>query len=223
MQKYAQGMPRASDSPAPPRVSAPDLPEKLSPAEPLRAGDFLAARLALTGQVDLAHATLEQCVITADAETVDLTGATLLDIDAADMRVASLSMRNAGIRRLRIRGGRIGTLDLSTSHIDELELRDVRIDYLNLGAVKGTDLLFSSCSIRTLDMPQAQLARVLFEDCRSDEVDPRGLRAKDTDLRGLDAASYVDASGLRGVTLTSHQVQLLAPALAAGVGIRIQG
>ena len=214
-------MVRTPDSPTAPRVSAPDLPEVLSHAEPARAGDFFSARFALTGQIDLAHSSLEQCVMTADADSVDLTGATVLDVDMTDLRVASLTLKDAGIRRLRITGGRIGTLDLSTARIDELELRDVRVDYLSLGAAKGTDLVFAGCTIRTLDMPQAQLVRVLFDDCRSDEVDPRGLRAKDVDLRGLDAIAYVDTNGLKGVTLTSYQVQLLAPALAAGVGIRI--
>ncbi|WP_144796536.1 pentapeptide repeat-containing protein [Microbacterium paludicola] len=215
-------MARASQSPAAPRVSPPDLPPVLAPADPGRAVDLIAARLSLTGIADLAHATLEQCTITADADAVDLRGATLLDVDASEMRVASLSLRDANIRRVRVTGGRIGTLDLSTTRIDELALIDVRVDYLNLGAAKGTDLLFSGCSIRTLDMPQAQLTRARFDDCRSGEVDPRGLRAKDVDLRGLDAAAYIDTNGLRGATLSHEQVQLLAPALAAGVGIHVQ-
>lgn len=214
-------MPRVSDSPAAPRVSAPDLPPHLDAATPGRGVDLLAAHLDLSGVVDLAHASLEQCTITADADTVDLTGATVLDVAITGIRVASLSMRDAGIRRLRITGGRIGTLDLSTTRIDELELRDLRIDYLTLGGAKGTDILVVDSTVRALDVPQAQLTRVRFENCRSDEVDPRGLQAKDVDLRGLDAAAFVDVNGLRGTTLTGLQVQQLAATLAAGVGIRI--
>lgn len=191
-------------------------------AEPERNADLVAATLDLSGSVDLAHSSLEQCLLTADVDTLDLTGATLLDVDATDIRAASMPMRNSSIRRLRITGGRIGTLDLSGARIDELELRDLRIDYLNLGGTRGTDILVADAMIRTLDMPQAELTRVRFENCRSDEVDPRGLRAKDVDLRGLDAMAYIDANGLRGVTLTEHQVQLLAPALAAGIGIVVQ-
>jgi uncharacterized protein YjbI with pentapeptide repeats len=213
---------RSSDSPAAPRVSVPDIPPRLSSAVAARSADLLAARLELSGTVDLAYASLEQCVITADADGIDLIGATILDLDIAGIRVASLSLRNAGIRRLRIVGGRIGTLDLSSARIDELHLHDLRVDYLNLGAAKGTDLLFTGCTIRTLDMPQAELTRVRFDDCRSDEVDPRGLRATDVDLRGLDAIAFTDANGLRGTTLTTYQVQQLAPTLAAGVGIRVQ-
>lgn len=215
-------MARTSDSPAAPRVSPPDLPARFLSAEPERNADLIAATLDLSGSVDLAYSSLEQCLLNADVDTLDLTGATLLDVDATDIRAASMPMRNSSIRRLRITGGRIGTLDLSGARIDELELRDLRIDYLNLGGTRGTDILVADAMIRTLDMPQAELTRVRFESCRSDEVDPRGLRAKDVDLRGLDAMAYIDANGLRGVTLTEHQVQLLAPALAAGIGIVVQ-
>ena len=219
---YARRMARSSETPAAPRVSPPDLPDALTPAEPARRADLLASRLALSGDVDLAHSTLEQCVVTADADTIDMTGADVMDVDVTGIRAASLKLRDAGIRRLRITGGRIGTLDLSTTRIGELELRDLRIDFLNLGAAKGTDILIADCTIRALDMPQAQLTRLRFDGCRSDEVDPRGLRATEVDLRGLDALAYMDTNSLRGVTLSTFQVQQLAPALAAGVGIDVR-
>lgn len=215
-------MARSPESPAAPRVSPPDLPREFEPASPRRSADLLAARLVLEVTADLAHASLEQCTITADADSVDLTGATLIDVDMPDVRIASLRMRDAGIRRVRISGGRIGTLDLSSARIDEVELRDVRIDYLNLGASKAADVEITACSIRTIDMPQAELTRVRFVDTRSDEVDSRGMRATHVDLRGLDASAFLDTNSLRGTTLTSFQVQQLAPVLAAGIGIQVR-
>lgn len=215
-------MARTADSPAAPRVSPPDLPDEFESARPARGADLLTARLDLTGSADLAHSSLEQCAIAVDVDLLDLTGATLLDVDMRDVRAASMPVRNANIRRLRVTGGRIGTLDLSGARIDELELRDLRIDYLNLGGAKATDVLVTNSSIRTLDMPQADLTRVSFVDCRSDEVDSRGLRATDVDLRGLDAIAFIDANSLRGTTLTTFQVQQLAPVIAAGLGIQIR-
>lgn len=194
----------------------------LEPAAPGRRSDVFAARLDLTGTVDLAYSTIEQCVVSADADAVDLTGGTVVDVDLPGVRIASLKMRDAGVRRVRIRGGRIGTLDLSQASVAEVELREVRIDYLNLGAAKITDLEVTGCTIRTIDLPQAELARVRFADTSSDEVDTRGMRAKDLDLRGLDALSYLDAHSLRGATLTSFQVQQLAPVIAAGIGIQVK-
>lgn len=219
---YPRDMARTTESPAAPRVSPPDLPDDFRPAIPARNADLIAARLELSGTVDLAYATLEQCTVTADAEEIDLTGSTILDVEMTHVRIASLKLRDAGIRRLRITGGRIGTLDLSTARVSELELRDVRIDYLNLGAAKAADLEVSDCRIRTLDMPQAVLTRVRFTRSTCDEVDPRGMRATDVDLRGLDAVSFLDANSLRGTTLTGFQVQQLAPVIAAGLGIQIK-
>ncbi|APH45280.1 hypothetical protein BMW26_10180 [Microbacterium sp. 1.5R] len=215
-------MARSPESPAAPRVSPPDLPLEFESATARRSADLLAAQLDLEVAADLAHASLEQCTITADADSVDLTGATLIDVDMTGVRIASLKMRDAGIRRVRISGGRIGTLDLSSARIDELELRDVRIDYLNLGASKATDVEITACSIRTIDMPQAELTRVRFTDTRCDEVDSRGMRATHVDLRGLDASAFLDANSLRGTTLSSFQVQQLAPVLAAGIGIQVR-
>jgi uncharacterized protein YjbI with pentapeptide repeats len=215
-------MVRTPESPAPPRITPPDLPPVLEPSTPARSIDLIAASLEVTGTVDLAYATLEQCTVRADAEAVDLTGATVLDVEMSGARIASLRLHDAGVRRLRITGGRIGTLDLSGARVSELDLRDVRIDYLNLGAAKATDVEISGCAIRTIDMPQAELTRVRFTATSSDEVDPRGMRAKDLDLRGLDAMAYIDANSLRGATLTSFQVQQLAPAFAAGLGIRVK-
>ena len=215
-------MPRTTESPAAPRVSPPDLPDVFEPAAPTRSGDLLAASLDLTASADLAYASLEQCTVRADADEVDLTGATILDVAMDGVRIASLKMRDAGIRRLRISGGRIGTLDLSGARIDELELRDLRIDYLNLGAVRATDVEISGCRIRAIDLPQAEVTRARFTATSSDEVDPRGMKAKDMDLRGLDALAYLDANSLRGTTLTGFQVQQLAPVIAVGLGIQIK-
>lgn len=215
-------MARTPDSPIAPRVSAPDIPPHLTAAKPTRGADLLAARLDLSGDVNLAYGSLEQCLVTADSDTIDLTGATILDVDITGIRAASMKLRNAGIRRLRITGGRIGTLDLSSTRIDELELRDLRIDYLSLGGSKGSDILVADSTLKALDMPQAELTRVRFENCRSNEVDTQGIRAAHVDLRGLDADAFMDTNSLRGTTLTTFQIQQLAPTIAAGLGIQIR-
>lgn len=217
-----EDMARSAESPVQPRVSPPDLPRELGEGSPSRGADLLAVRLDLAGSTDLARSSLEQCTVTADADAVDLTGATVLDVDMTGVRIASLRMRDTGVRRLRITGGRIGTLDLSGARVDELELRDLRIDYLNLGGARATDVEIVDCGIRTFDAPQAELTRVRITGTRSDEVDPRGLKAVDVDLRGLDALSYLDANSLRGTTLTPFQVQQLAPLIAASIGIQVK-
>ncbi|GAA3646890.1 pentapeptide repeat-containing protein [Microbacterium marinilacus] len=218
-------MARPRQRPVAPRVSPPDLPSHLEQVSPRRHGDEHRARFtALAGAVDLAHSALEECLFEESAvDGLDLTGATLIDVDVRDLRAASVSARDTTIRRMRVFGGRLGTLDLSGARIAELELRDVRIDYLTLGGARGEDILVADCAIRSLDVPQATLTRVAFDGVSASEVDPRGLRAADVDMRGLDAESFLDVASLRGVTLTSAQVERLAPAFAAAAGIDVQG
>ncbi|MGB4136526.1 MAG: pentapeptide repeat-containing protein [Microbacterium sp.] len=205
-----------------PRVSAPDLPDALSPAAPSRRADLLAAAIACSGETDLAHASLEQCLLTGTADRIDLTGAMLIDVRFTDLRTPVLTMRDASVRRLSIDGGRIGALDLSSARIAELEIRGARIDYLSLGAARGEDILVVGSTLRALDLPHATLSRLRFDDCQADEVDSRGLSAKDVDLRGLHAVAYLDVLSLRGTTLSPHQVEQLAPAFAAAAGIDVQ-
>lgn len=210
--------------PLPPRVSAPDLPLRLDHgARPARGAESFQLRWTeLDTVTDAAHAAITECaVIEASVERMDLTGSTLVDVDVRELRATTLAARSARLRRVRIVGGRIGTLDLADADLDEVELRGVRIDYVSLASARVSDLLIAESTIGTLDMPNATIARMAFVDCRADEVDSRGIRAKDLDLRGLEAVSYLDPASLRGGTLSARQVEYLAPALAQALGIRI--
>ncbi|GAA4488871.1 pentapeptide repeat-containing protein [Microbacterium panaciterrae] len=213
-------MARPTERPLPPRASPPDLPDDLEDGEGRRHGDHIGLRIRLTE--DLAHAQFEQCSLSGSADRVDLTGATLLDVEIVDARTAALSLKDATIRRLRIAGGRIGTLDLSGAHVAELILEHARIDYLSLAAAKIQDSVIADCTLATVDLPMATVTRVRFERSRADEVDTRGLRADSLDLRGLDALAFLDVTALRGTTLTARQVELLAPVFAAAAGIDVQ-
>ncbi|GAA1912997.1 pentapeptide repeat-containing protein [Microbacterium aoyamense] len=219
------GMAGKKDDPAPPRVSAPDLPPRLEPHERLAAREE-HFRLEITGleeKTDAAHSEISECRVAA-ASVVDLilTGATLVDVVIDDLRATTVTARDARLKRVRITGGRIGTLDLADAELDEVELRGVRIDYLTLAGAQVDDVLIADSTITTLDLPQARCDRVAFENTRSDEVDSVGLRAQDVDLRGLEALSYTDAASLRGVTLSPRQIELLAPAFAATLGIKVK-
>jgi uncharacterized protein YjbI with pentapeptide repeats len=212
--------------PRPPRVSPPDLPPRLEPGDrPARGGDHFQLRWAsLDAQTDAAYATITECAFDpASVDRLDLTGATLIDAEIRDLRATTLPARGSRLRRVRISGGRIGTLDLGDAEVDEVELRGVRIDYLALAGARVHDLMVADCTIGTLDLPQAILSRVSFADTRADDVDTRSMRAKDLDLRGLEAASYLDAASLRDATLSARQIEHLAPAMAAALGIRVLG
>lgn len=218
-------MPRREDGLAAPRVSAPDLPRVLDEGRPPSRGaeSFQVRWTTLEAVTDAAHSEIAECALDeVTVERLDVTGASLVDVEVSDLRATAVVGRAARLRRARFTGGRIGTLDLADADIDEVELRGIRIDYLSLAGARVEDLVISGCTIGTLDVPQARLSRVAFHDSRADEVDTRGVRCEHVDLRGLDAVSYLDPAGLRGATLSPAQIEQLAPALAAALGIRIR-
>ncbi|MFJ3959171.1 pentapeptide repeat-containing protein [Arthrobacter sp. NPDC090010] len=209
---------------AAPRVSEPDLPPALGEIDGLKRYDEISESvvLGLSGDVDAGHAHLSECVLRdVTVDRLDLSGATLADVDIEDLRATELVLRNAGVRRVRLVGGRIGTLDLSGADVDSLELRDVRIDYLGLSGSKAQDVKVIDCQLRTVDVPLATLKRVAFQGCRAEEVDSRDLSATDVDLRGLDAQTFTAVNGLRGATLAESQVRELAVQMALQSGILV--
>ena len=210
--------------PLAPRVSPPDLPPRLEDGPPLsRDGDYFQLHWsALDPVTDASHATITECRLSGPAlDRLDLAGASLVDVELFDLRATTVSARGSRWRRVGASGGRIGTLDLADADLDEVELRGVRIDYLSLAGGRIADLVVVDCMIGSLDLPRASATRIAFSGSRAQEVDTRGMRAKDLDLRGLDALSFLDAGSLRGATLTSRQIEELAPALAAAAGIHV--
>lgn len=206
------------------RISPPDLPGELADGHGWdRDGEYFQLHFAkLDETTDASHAEISECRVTdASVDALSLTGASLVDVEVDQLRATTVAARGSRLRRVRFTRGRIGTLDLGTADIDEVELRGIRIDYLTLGGARIEDLLVADCVIGSLDLPQATAKRVRFDDTRADEVDARGLRAEDVDLRGLEMLSLTDAAALRGTTLSAVQVERLAPALAAALGIQV--
>ena len=211
--------------PLAPRISAPDLPAALESVFGLeRRADLVGARIRdLSGEVDAAHAELLECAVdAASVSRLDLTGATLTDVEIGELRAVEVIARNGRWRSVRVTGGRIGTLDLSVSELGAVELRGVRIDYLSLRGANATDLLVADCVIGSLDLPLATLSRVAFTGSRADEVESDGLRAEHVDLRGLDTATFTRPDTLRGTTLSEGQVAALAVPLALALGIDVR-
>jgi len=216
-------MPRTLPRPVPPRVSAPDLAQQLDEQAGLTArADHFQRRIELETETDAAHAALSECVIApASVSSVVLTGATLVDVAIDDLRATTVTARGARLRRVRIEGGRIGTLDLADAELDEVELRGIRLDYLSLASARIEDVVVVDCILGTLDLPASTATRVRFENSTAEDVDTRALRAEDVDLRGLEALSFTDAASLRGTTLSAPQIERLAPAFAATLGIHV--
>ena len=208
-----------------PREHSPDLPAVLEDHSGLRARDDLeAVRIELDdGDVEAPHSRIaESRIHAASLARFDLTGAALTDVAVDGLSAVEVVARDGRWRNVVVSGGRIGTLDAFRAEWDGVTLRGLRIDYLALASAEVSDVLIVDCTIGTLDVPAATLTRVRFEDSRADELDTRGLRAKDLDLRGLEVVSFTDVRSLTGATLEERQAELHAVAFAQALGIRVQ-
>jgi len=190
-------------------------------AAPAARDDLMGVRFtALAGTVTAPHSRLTECLAeSASVDRFDLTGAALADVRLRDIRATELIARDGRWHSVVIGGGRIGTLDLMRAEVEAVVITDLRIDYLSLASARVQDLRLVRCDVGAIDLPEAKLDRVAFEACRADEIDTRGLRARDLDLRGIEVLSFTDPTGLRGATLSARQAAAHGPALAAALGI----
>lgn len=218
-------MARRRESPAPPRHHAPDPPDDLAQRPGLSEGDEVeASRIALHGGDVLAAGSriAESRLAVACVGRLDLAAATLLDVEIEELGAVEVVARGGRWRNVQADGGRIGALDAGRATWDGVTLRGLRIDDLSLPSAELSDVLIADCVIGTLDPPDAALARVRFEQVRVDEVDTRGLRASDLDLRGLEAGSFTDARGLAGATIGELQARHHAADVARALGMRVR-
>jgi uncharacterized protein YjbI with pentapeptide repeats len=219
-------MPARRDDPAPPRTWAPDIPRELSPRSGLSPReDIVAARIgALTGDVSGAHGRIaESLVEQCSLDRLDLTGTALTDVTVTGVRAVSLLAREGSWRNVELVEGRVATVDALRVQWESVVLRDMHIDYLALPSAELTDIRIIGCTIGTLDLPEARLTRVRIEDSRVDEVDTRGMRCRDADLRGLEALAYTDPRGLDGAVLTPQQAESHGASFARALRVRVIG
>ena len=156
-------------------------------------------------ETSLHHARLLDSVLTGIRGVgTDLAESTLRDVELSDPRLGGVQLHGAVLERVRIRGG--------------------KIDYLNLRKAKLKDVVFESCVLVEPDFAGAWLERVEFVDTTLKSADFTTSALKDVDLRGaatLEIARGVDR--LSGAVISPSQLLDLAPILAAGLGIRVEG
>jgi uncharacterized protein YjbI with pentapeptide repeats len=65
-------------------------------------------------------------------------------------------------------------------------------------------------------------ARVTFVECRVGRLDVTRAQLREVDLRGADLAGIDGTAGLKGATISRHQLLELADALAAHLGVTVR-
>lgn len=217
---------KAAAKVAPPRLS----PVELNDLEELRGGVFhrgdrhenaLFTRAAMDG-LDLGGAVFAECRFDAASfNDAQLRGASFRDCILAEAYAPVFRGARSTWREVEFRNPRLGSAELYESGWQSVRIDGGKVDFLNLRGAKLNDVLISGCIINELDLGGASATRVKLEDCTVGSLDVAGARLKDFDIRGTDFRGISGLGSLSGMVIDEHQLNLLAPLIAAHLGVAV--
>lgn len=173
--------------------------------------------LALTG------ARIDLCRLDAiRADSLDLSGSRLTEVGWADLDAPATRAARSQWRDVEI-SGRLGSVEAYDVDWRGVHFVGCKIGYLNLRNASLFDVRFSDCQITDLDLVDATARRVALADCKIGQLTVHRSDLADVDLRGSSLESIDGIRNLKGITISGEQLQLLAPLLAAELGIDVSG
>ncbi len=204
-------------------VSLPDLED--APA-PDGAGTFEGLRFdgeSFDG-TELQGSTFLECEFSSVSMTdTGLRGARFLECRSAGLFAPVFRAPRATFRDVVLEGSRLGSAELYDNGWNSVHVDGGKLDYVNLRGSRLTDVLFTGCMIEELDLDGVHATRVAFRDCRIGSLNLTGAVLKDVDLRSTELRSITHLPGLHGATIDDGQLMMLAPLLAANLGLRVEG
>ena len=123
------------------------------------------------------------------------------------------------LRDVELGNPRLGSAELYESGWQSVRIDGGKLDYVNLRGSKLTDVQISDCIIGELDLGSCTATRVALKNCTIGALDLSGARLRDFDLRGTDFRTISGLDSLSGLVIDDYQLTLLAPLLAAQLGI----
>ena len=97
----------------------------------------------------------------------------------------------------------------------------VKIDYLNLRDAHLSEVRFEDCVIGDLDLSRVRASVVTFPGTRIDQLTTNATQFKRVDLSGARLSALTGLAGLKGTTISSEQLHDLGPSFAAHLGISV--
>ncbi|WP_295827266.1 pentapeptide repeat-containing protein [uncultured Microbacterium sp.] len=173
--------------------------------------------------LDLESADLALCRVDGvRAAEVSLRYATVAESAWSGWDVPILRTARASWRDLEIDGTRSGSVEAYESTWKGVHFVNCRLGFVNLRGAHLQDVAFTDCTIDELDLGQAKLTRFAAPGSRISQLIVEQSTLQHVDLRGADLDGLAGISALRGATISSLQLQQLAPLLAADRGITVR-
>jgi uncharacterized protein YjbI with pentapeptide repeats len=169
---------------------------------------------------DLEGSSFTECVLRGlQLGGTRLRGSRFIDTVVLDSFAPALAAPRTTWRDVRIERPRWGSAELFDAELEQVLISGGKIDYLNLRESQLTDVVIDGCSIGELDLGGVRADRVALRDCRIGTLDVTRADLVDVDLRSSSFDAVTGLEGLRGVVVDDGQLALLAPLLAAQLGI----
>jgi uncharacterized protein YjbI with pentapeptide repeats len=148
----------------------------------------------------------------------------LLDSVLDGVSGVGTDLAGAELRDVELLDARLGGTQAHGSRLSRVLVRGGKIDFLNLRQAELLDVTFENCVLVEPDFGGATLERVAFPGCVLRGADFTQATLTDVDLR--EAAELDIAAGvgrLAGAVINSAQLMDLATAFAAEIGVRVEG
>jgi uncharacterized protein YjbI with pentapeptide repeats len=136
--------------------------------------------------------------------------------------VPILRTARASWRDLTIEGTRSGSVEAYESTWNGVHFVNCRLGFVNLRGSHLQDVAFTDCTIDELDLGQSRITRFAASGTRISHLVVEQSTLQHVDLRGAELEGLAGLSALRGATISSLQLQQLAPLLAADRGISVR-
>jgi len=172
---------------------------------------------------DLSGVNFIQCEFDAVTLTsAQLRGARFVDSVMTASFAPTLTAGRTTWRDTLVQSPRWGSAELFDADLNAVHIRGGKIDYLNLRSSRLTNVLIEDCQLGELDLGGIRADRVAIRNCRIGTLDLTGARCVNVDIRGSEFSTINGLEGLRGVTVDDYQLSLLAPVLAAHIGLVVE-
>ncbi len=177
---------------------------------------------------DLAEADLPNVSFdAARLKGIDWSRAKLKKLDVMDAsfnacQLVAADCVGASMHRITIEDSRLTGIKLYESELRDAVISDSKCDLATFRFTKFVRVCFKECDLREADFQGATFEHVSFERCQLADVEFSGISAKGLDLRSSDIVGIRGIASLKGAVIDSLQLALLAPHLAAEVGLKVQ-
>jgi len=138
---------------------------------------------------------------------------------ARDLRLTGTTLAESSWLEVTLIGSVLAGVQVFGSELRSVIFSGCKLDSVNFRASKLTRVTFENCVLRDVDFAGATLTGCSFPGSQLTRADFSKVTMEQTDLRGAELGLIIDTGSLRGATISSGQLAVVAPVLAEALGI----